>query len=143
VNAGIRYVKKILLVTSYQPPVTGSLQFSRLFAPLCGYAICLDTKKLKIHEISNLKFYRNLEQKWPSMLFERLTNFIVVTNFEKNQLSFRGIRLKKQAQAKTCSALEKIQPEFSDASSPVRVRRAPCVQHGYQGFIHCHAILDW
>jgi hypothetical protein len=100
------------------------------------------TKKLKIHEISNLKFYRNLEQKWPSMLFERLTNFIVFTNFEKNQLSFRGIMLKKQAQAKTCAALEKIQPEFSNASSPVRVRRAPCVQHGNQGFIHCHAILD-
>ena len=85
----------------------------------------------------------DLNQKMPSMVFERPTNFIVFANFKENQLPLDGIRLKKQAQAKPYAALEKIQTEFSNASSPVRVRRAPCIQHGNQGFIHSTAILDW
>jgi hypothetical protein len=77
------------------------------------------------------------------MVFERPANFIVVANFKENQLPLDGIRLKKQAQAKPCAALEKIQTEFPNASSPMSVRRTPCIQHGNQGFIHCTAILDW
>jgi len=85
----------------------------------------------------------DLEQKLPLMVFERPTNFIVVANFEENQLFLDGIRLKKQAQAKPCAALEKIQTEFPNARSLMGVRRTPCIQHGCQCFIHCHAILHW
>jgi hypothetical protein len=85
----------------------------------------------------------DLEQKMLLMVFERLANFIVVANFEENQLFLDGIRLKKQAQAKPCAALEKIQTEFPNASSPMSVRKTPCIQHGYQCFIHSPAILDW
>jgi len=79
----------------------------------------------------------------PLMVFERPTNFIVVTNFEENQLFLDGIRHKKQAQTKPCAALEKIETEFPNTSTPVRMRRAPCIQHGYESFIHRHAILNW
>ena len=85
----------------------------------------------------------DLEQKLPLMVFERPPNFILVANFKENQLPLDGIRLKKQAQAKPCAALEKIQTEFPNASSPMSVRRTPCIQHGNQGFIHSPAILDW
>ena len=77
------------------------------------------------------------------MVFERPTNFIVVTNFEENQLFLDGIRHKKQAQTKPCAALEKIETEFPNTSTPVRMRRAPCIQHEYESFIHRHAILNW
>ncbi len=62
------------------------------------------------------------------MVFERPTNFIVVTNFKENQLFLDGIRLKKQAQMKPCAALEKIETEFPNASATVRMRRAPWVR---------------
>jgi hypothetical protein len=77
------------------------------------------------------------------MVFKGPANFIVVANFKENQLPLDGIRLKKQAQAKPYAALEKIQTEFPNASSPKSMRRTPCIQHGNQGFIHSTAILDW
>jgi hypothetical protein len=101
------------------------------------------TKRLRIHKMSKLTLYMDLEQKLPLIVFERPTNFIVVANFKENQLPLDGIRLKKQAQAKPCAALEKIQTEFPNASSPMSVRRTPSIQHGNQGFIHSPAILDW
>lgn len=82
-------------------------------------------------------------KKLPLLVFERPANFIVVANFKENQLPLDGIRLKKQPQAKPRAALEKIQTEFPNASSPMSVRRTPCIQHGNQGFIHSPAILDW
>ncbi len=85
----------------------------------------------------------HLEQKMPSMVFERPANFIVVANFKEKQLPLDGIRLKKQAQAKPCAALEKIQTEFPNARSLMSVRITPCMQHGCQCFIHSPAILDW
>jgi hypothetical protein len=99
------------------------------------------TKRLKIHKNSDLKLYLHLQQKLLLIVFERPTNFIVVANFKENQLPLDGIKLKKQA--KPCAALEKIQAEFPNASSPKSMRRTPCIQHGNQGFIHSTAILDW
>jgi hypothetical protein len=102
----------------------------------------LAAKRLKIHKNSRPQTLSAHVAKLPSMVFERPTNFIVVANFKENQLPLDGIRLKKQAQAKPCAALEKIQTEFPNASSPMSVRRTPCIQHGNQGFIHSTAILD-
>jgi hypothetical protein len=108
---------------------------------------------LKIHKNSRFQHFSlsHLTCSFPliapfgllSMVFERPTNFIVVANFKENQLPLDGIRLKKQAQAKPYAALEKIQTEFPNASSPMSMRRTPCIQHGNQGFIHSTAILDW
>ena len=93
--------------------------------------------------MSKLTLYMDLEQKLPLMVFERPQNFIVVAIFKEKQLPLDGIRLKKQAQAKSCAALEKIQTEFPNASFPMSVRRTPCIQQGNQVFIHSPAILDW
>jgi hypothetical protein len=45
--------------------------------------LAIATKRLKIHKMSKLTLYMDLEQKLPLMVFERPPNFIVVANFKE------------------------------------------------------------
>lgn len=62
--------------------------------------LLLPQKGSKFTNFLTSNFICTCSRKLLLMVFERPTNFIVVANFEENQLFLDGIRLKKQAQTK-------------------------------------------